>query len=176
PLTVASSGCATKLPSSFEELSNMKKFLIPFVLGVVFLAVPGMVRADIILVAFLSGDDQGPLHDSEGQGISVIPLHDGIDTITYQVAFENLEANATASHIHVGAPDVIGPVILPFKGVPSATSGTFNGTLTAADFMPGGGLETFDDAVQAILNGGCYVNIHSSEYPGGEIPAQLAIS
>src|SRR5258708_15210349 len=131
----------------------MKKFLLPFVLGVVFLAVPAVVRADIILVAYLDGAGEVPPTDTDGLGIAVLTINDAMDTITYFEAFENLDANATASHIHAGSADSTGPVILPFSGVPSATSGTDFGTLTAADFIPRGGLQTFDDPINALLHG-----------------------
>jgi hypothetical protein len=160
------------LAQKIKELSNMRKLLLPLVLGLVFFVIPGVVRADTILVAYLSGAGEVPPTDSPGLGICVLTINDAMDTITYFEAFENLEANATASHIHAGPPDDTGPVILPFSGVPNATSGTTSGTLTAADFMPGGGLETFDDAINALLNGGCYVNIHSTMFPGGEIRGQ----
>ena len=153
----------------------MKKSFVPLVLGVAFLALPAPVSADTILVAYLTGDQEVPPNDSDAQGISVLTVNDDMDTITYFVAFEGLEANATASHIHVGDPGVSGPIILPFSGVPSATSGVIEGTLTADDFQPGGGLQTFDDAVQALLAGGCYVNIHDSVYPGGEIRGQAYV-
>jgi hypothetical protein len=158
-----------------EDLSAMKKFLIPFLLGVVFLAVPSVVRAEVILVAYLDGAGEVPPTDSPGLGIAVLVLDDSMETITYYVAFENLVADAIASHIHFGQPGTTGPIIFPFQGVPSATEGMFSGTLTPADFAPGGGLQTYRDGVHALLTGGCYVNIHSTTFGGGEIRGQASV-
>ena len=39
-----------------------------------------------------------------------------------------------------------------------------------------GALATIDDVIQAISAGAAYVNIHTSQNPGGEIRGQLAVS
>src|SRR5205814_2220235 len=38
------------------------------------------------------------------------------------------------------------------------------------------GIRTFADALQAIVGGNAYVNIHSSAFPGGEIRGQLFVA
>ena len=154
----------------------MKKFFVPLVLGVVFLVPRAPVSADTILVAYMTGDQSVPPNDSDAQGIAVLTVNDAMDAITYFVAFEGLAANPTGAHIHYGDPGVNGPVIFAFSGIPAATSGVIAGTFTADDFHPGGGLETFADGVQAILAGGCYVNIHDSVYQtSGEIRGQAYV-
>jgi hypothetical protein len=153
----------------------MKKFLLPFILGVLFLAAPGGVRAEIILVSYMTGANEVPPTNSPGTGISVVSLSDDMTSIDYYVAFENLVSNATVSHIHVGSTTEAGPIILNFHGIPSHTSGTFGGTLTPNDFMPGGGLATYRDAIHALLTGGEYTNLHSGTFPAGEIRGQLYI-
>ena len=35
------------------------------------------------------------------------------------------------------------------------------------------GINTIDDAIQALTGGNCYVNIHTSNNPAGEIRGQL---
>lgn len=69
------------------------------------------------------------------------------------------------------------PGILPFSGLPATTSGIFSGTLTAANLLPSpaNGINTFADAIAAIQNGNAYVNLHTGQFPGGEIRGQLAI-
>ncbi len=42
-------------------------------------------------------------------------------------------------------------------------------TLTAADLTPGGGVNTFADAVAQLLAGNAYVNVHTAANPGGEL-------
>src|SRR5204863_76701 len=73
----------------------------------------------------------------------------------------NLTANATASHIHgpVTPSNPNPSVLFPFSGVPSATSGaipqqTFAITPTQVGYLQ-----------QGLL----YFNVHSGNFPGGEI-------
>ena len=40
---------------------------------------------------------------------------------------------------------------------------------------PAIGINTMQDAIQAILNGNAYVNIHTQQFPAGEIRGQLAV-
>jgi len=69
---------------------------------------------------------------------------------------------------------VAGPVVLPLPNFPNSDHARrYKATLTAADFRPGGGLQTFDDAVNAFFNGQMYLNIHTAAYPGGEIRGQV---
>jgi hypothetical protein len=67
-------------------------------------------------------------------------------------------------------------VILDFV-FPSGRTGDFtlNLRLGRAQFRarPEIGIGTFEDALQAIAAGNGYVNIHTSQNPGGEIRGQL---
>ncbi|HEU5207136.1 MAG TPA: CHRD domain-containing protein [Gaiellaceae bacterium] len=83
-------------------------------------------------------------------------------SISWQLSFDGLTANAIAAHIHTGAVGSPGPVVLALCGpCSSPLSGT--GTLTQA-------------ALDAIQAGTAYVNIHTPTNPGGEIRGQLATS
>src|SRR5262249_54519581 len=84
-----------------------------------------------------------------------------------------LTSALAAGHIHFGMPDANGPVILPFPNLPTgATSGTFSGVLTAANLTPAGPIMTFADAVAALEAGNTYSNLHTTNFPGGEIRGQ----
>ena len=56
-------------------------------------------------------------------------------------------------------------------------NGQFTVTLTAADFRPdpADGINTFQDAVDAMLSGNTYFNIHTVRFPMGEIRGQLLV-
>lgn len=83
-------------------------------------------------------------------------------SISWQLSFDGLTANAIAAHIHTGAVGSPGPVVLALCGPCSGPlSGT--GALTQA-------------ALDAIQAGTAYVNIHTPTNPGGEIRGQLATS
>jgi hypothetical protein len=148
----------------------MKKLMIPVVVGLVLLVVPGLARADYFFFVSLSGANAVPPNDEQGFGEALVILNDALDTITVSLYFDDLTGPATASHIHVGPPDDNGPVVLPFAGFPADTDGHYEADLTAADMAPG---YSFDDLVQDIFNGNAYINIHTDEYPGGEIRGQI---
>ncbi len=65
----------------------------------------------------------------------------------------------TAWHIHKGATDTTGAVVIDF-GTSFATPFTFTDTLTT-------------EQVTDLKAGNYYVNIHSKKYPNGEIRGQL---
>ena len=141
------------------------------------IATSGVARADFTVTAVLSGTSQVPPNASPGTGTAIFVYTTATNSLSYSVTFSGLTAPASASHIHFGLPGTTGPVILPFTspGPLPVTSGSFAGTLTAADLIPspGAGINTFADALTAIQNGQTYINIHSSSFPGGEIRGQI---
>jgi hypothetical protein len=89
-------------------------------------------------------------------------------------------ANVTRSHIHVNnGLEPNGPVILTLYE--STTDGAFTGTISksfpsnTAAFTPnpGAGINNFGDLVTAIMEGRAYVNLHTTQNPGGELRAPL---
>jgi hypothetical protein len=68
----------------------------------------------------------------------------------------------TAAHIHEGAVDVAGPVIVPFN---PPTGENSNGCVSSVD----------SGVVSRIVNNpsGFYVNVHTSDFPDGAARGQL---
>ena len=98
--------------------------------------------------------------------------------MTWVIDVYNLPTGVTASHIHAGSPGVAGPVIVNFTVVAN-TSNDFriSGSANRAEIVarPAQGINSAEDARQAILNGDTYVNVHSTANPGGEIRGQLVL-
>ncbi len=98
---------------------------------------------------------------SSGTGTATVLL----DKLSLKVfttgSFSGLTSNINNAHIHGGAAGTNGPVVVPlfFAGT---TSGTVTGTATVTS--------TFADS---MINGLSYINIHTDNYPAGEIRAQL---
>ena len=138
--------------------------------------------------AHLTGDNEVPPNESQGQGQAIIQVNEDETAISYRLIASNIE-NVVASHIHVGAPDVNGPVVaFLFGNVPPAggrTDGVLaTGTITAANLvgpLTGQPLSALVDEIEA---GNTYVNVHTNDgvdppntgpgdFPGGEIRGQL---
>lgn len=83
----------------------------------------------------------------------------------------------TAAHIHVGNPSENGPVIFSLHqtGFDAPFDGRRSGTLESLDLQPRPerGISSFAAAVNAILSGNAYVNLHTGAFPAGELRGQL---
>jgi hypothetical protein len=138
--------------------------------------------------AHLTGDEEVPANESLGQGQAIIRVSEDETEISYRLIASNIE-NVVASHIHVGAAGVNGPVVaFLFGNVPAGggrTDGVLaTGTITAADLvgpLAGQSLSVLVDEIEA---GNTYVNVHTNDgiapvntgpgdFPGGEIRGQL---
>jgi hypothetical protein len=77
--------------------------------------------------------------------------------------------------MHTAPLGVAGPIILPAHRTPADTAGVYRGIWTEADFIPNPMVPTFADAIQAMIDGGTYFNIHDANHPGGEIRGQIEV-
>jgi hypothetical protein len=99
------------------------------------------------------------------------------DMIEYELSYANTQGTVFVAHIHLGRPAITGGVIAFLcggGGKPACPpEGTVTGIIVAGDIVgPGGqGIAAgeFDEAVRAILAGATYVNVHTIDFPGGEI-------
>ena len=106
----------------------------------------------------LTGDQEAPANTSAAVGTgSITVAADG--AVSGSVAAPTLQA--TAAHIHVGAPGVNGPVIVPLTG---SAGGVWS--------VPAGAKLTAEQ-MEAYKAGNLYVNVHTPEHKGGEIRTQL---
>lgn len=140
------------------------------------MAVPASAQV-INLTATLTGGEEAPTMLNTGaSGIAEV----GVDVTNREVVVNlqvfNIPTGTTAGHIHVGAKGTAGPVVLDFL-FPAGRTGDMNLTFrlgqSAFRARPELGISTIDDAIQAIVTGNSYVNIHTTQYPAGEIRGQL---
>jgi uncharacterized protein (TIGR03118 family) len=115
---------------------------------------------------------------SLGTGSFTAFLNQAEDTLTVIVSLQGLSSATLpgGADISIGGPNATGPTVLTLSDFPGGVaSGQFTTTLTAANFTPdpADGIITFADAAQAMLAGNAYVNIHTTQNPGGEIRGQI---
>lgn len=134
---------------------------------------------DVQLTATLTGGEETPAPGllTGAVGTANVTLDLANKQIIVDLLVLNLPNNSTAGHIHIGPRGIAGPVVIDFA-FPTGRTGDFGlqFRLGTRDFRPRPeiGILTIDDAIQAILNGNAYVNVHTSAFPGGEIRGQLS--
>ena len=136
-----------------------------------------------VFTAHLSGDNEVPPVDSQGQGQAIFTLSEGGTALHYKLIVANTK-NVTQAHIHCGEAGINGPVVVFLFGF-VAGGVTQNGilaegTITSADIISrpssaacAGGLATFENLLERIRNGTVYVNAHTVDFEGGEIRGQI---
>jgi hypothetical protein len=132
----------------------------------------------------LTGPNEAPPNDSAAIGAAKVSFDMTAHTLVVNMAFAGLESDSTASHIHccVAPPGtaLVATELPTFTGFPlgvrtGAYSHTFDTSMSSSwnpSFISGNGgtAAGAEAALLAGLNSGtAYINIHSTEYPAGEI-------
>jgi len=180
-------GRTIKEHAAMSPFKNLVRRALPVIL-LLAVAIPTQA-ASFTFTANLSGPGEAPPNASPGTGFATIVFDNVAHTLSVNVAFSGLLANTTASHIHCCAipPAAAGVATqLPtFAGFPlGVTSGTFSNVLdltSASSYNPafvtlnGGSISASEAALLAgALAGTAYLNIHTTQFGGGEIRGFLA--
>ncbi len=129
--------------------------------------------------AELSGAAAGT--DSQAIGQTILKLDADAQSVSYQLKVLGIE-NVTMAHIHIasepggdGSPAVwLYPGAPPAKLIPGEFRGVLGeGTFSAANFVGPLAGGTLDDLILAIQENRAYVNVHTEQFPPGEIRGQL---
>ncbi len=106
--------------------------------------------------AQLAGGESVPPVGTPASGSCLAELHSDGDELTIRCTHD--VAQPVAAHVHMGPPGEEGPIICNLGDPVSPIQATCFG---------------FAQFSEALAEGNLYVNIHSSEYPYGEIRGQL---
>ena len=167
----------------------MKKRVCLFGLLVTVFMFSTVARADqLVFTTTLTGSQEVPPSGSPGIGSALVTLDTVTNLLTVNVSFAGLGSPTIASHIHCctppGANAMVATAVPTFPGFPlGVTTGTYLMTFdltVASTYNPafitahGGTVSGAMAAFIAGLNSGqTYLNIHTSQFPGGEIRGQL---
>ena len=96
------------------------------------------------------------------------------NTLTYTITVTGLTSNTTMSHIHVGSGAVAGPIVVPYT-VYAIQSGTVStGTIDLTKPVANNLAIITGDSLRVLLeNGNAYTNVHTANFPAGEIRGQI---
>ena len=172
----------------------MKNGILSLVVSAALCVLSVPASAAIIYNTTLSGPAEVPPNSSPAIGFALVTIDDSADTMRVQTIFSGLLGTTTAAHIHCCfnvAGTVAGvatqtPTFVDFPlGVTIGTyDHTFDLTLASsynAAFLNsaqiGGNVSTAEAALPNALNDGtAYLNIHTNEFPSGEIRGFFALT
>jgi hypothetical protein len=132
----------------------------------------------VTMTATLGGGEETPAPGllTGAVGTAVVSVDPVNEELSVTLALFNFVTGTTAGHIHVAPRGIAGPVVINFP-IPTGRTGDLPLTFRvgAAAFVPRPeiGIVSMADAIQAIVGGGAYVNIHTTANPAGEIRGQL---
>ena len=148
-----------------------------------------MAKADtIVFTTTLTGSQEVPPTGSPGIGSALVTLDTATNLLTLNVSFAGLVSPTIASHIHCCVPPgvnaMVATTVPTFPGFPlGVTTGTYLMTFDltlASTYNPafitahGGTVAGAQAAfIAGLISGQTYLNIHTSQFPGGEIRGQL---
>lgn len=110
--------------------------------------------------ATLMGTQEVPPNTSPGRGAAEVQYNRNTGMLTWKVTYSGLTGPAVGAHIHGNAPPTANAgILLPFSNI---------------NTQPIQGQATITPTQYGDLAAGLwYVNVHTAQYPGGEIRGQL---
>lgn len=147
----------------------MKRFYRSLVLASIFaIGLAGAAAAQTHFVVSLDGAQETPpvATPATGSGTGVLSADQTTFTLSY--SFSGLTSAQTNAHIHVGAIGVPGGVV---KNLPTPNDNVVNFVWSSTDVT-----QPLTAAnVTALLAEGYYINIHTTNFSGGEIRGQILL-
>lgn len=131
-------------------------------------------------VAPLSGGEEVPAVATEARGLARFQLSRSGDEIEYRLIVANIE-NVLMSHIHLAPAGQNGGVVVwlypegpPPQLIEGRSDGVLaTGTITADQLVGALAGEDLGALLEVMEAGGAYVNVHTSQFPGGEVRGQI---
>lgn len=131
-------------------------------------------------VAQLSGGQEVPPNASRARGVATLQLSGDGTELAYRLVVANIE-NVTQAHIHLAPAGANGSVVAwlypgspPAQLIPGRTQGVLaEGTITGASLIGPLAGQPLQALVDQLVAGNAYVNVHTSQFPPGEVRGQI---
>ena len=136
------------------------------------------------LTASLDGEQEVPPVTTEGSGAASVRINAAQTEVALTLDYDGV-LPVSQAHIHAGALGENGPIIFflctNLGNAPAGVTvpecplapGTVEVVLTAADFIAAGGIDAFGEAIDALIGGSAYINVHTEAFASGEIRGQI---
>lgn len=126
--------------------------------------------------AKLRGRNEVPPVETDARGQAFFKLSWDELSLKFKLELFDIE-NVVVAHLHLGAKGTNGPVVAflfgPITNPVSIECATFTGIITQEDLVGPLAGQTLDALVNEIIAGNIYINVHTVQYPNGEICGQL---
>jgi hypothetical protein len=125
------------------------------------LAVPTVANAEsIAFTADLKGSSEVPPNDSQGTGSVEATFDTESKAFAWTIEYSGLTGDATAAHFHgPAAPDANAGPVVPIEG---SLASPIEGEATLTD-----------EQASQLQDGMWYFNVHTAQYPDGELRGQV---
>ena len=128
----------------------------------------------------LSGAYEVPVRDTQAQGQAILQLNEDGTELHYKLMVANIE-NVLQAHIHLGPPEATGPIVPwlypsapPAQLIPGRVQGVLGeGVITEANLVGPLAGQPLSALIEALENNNAYVNVHTTQFPPGEIRGNL---
>jgi hypothetical protein len=169
---------------------DMRRFWLTAVFAlsaVVVLALPAPGLADddeapaaLGYQSIMIGLSQVPPVASVGRGLANYLITEDSATLYYSVQVLDVSSTITMAHIHLGHAGQNGDVVANLCGAGNtpdcAAQGVIaTGTVTASSLVGPLAGHPLSDLIVALTSGGAYTNVHTANFPNGEIRGQVLL-
>jgi hypothetical protein len=136
-------------------------------------AAPAVGAGGRTYTAHLSGDEEVPPTGSAATGQAIFKLSKDGSELSYKLIVANIE-NVVAGHIHIAPTGINGPVVVNLFPNPATTNGvSAQGVTTSANLVGPLVGQSLSDLITLMEGENAYVNVHTTQFPGGEIRGQI---
>ena len=155
----------------------MRRVLMMMGAAVLTLGIAGSAQAQSMqFTAQMSGANETPGVLTGAYANATVTLDLGTQTVSWVIDVFNMPSGTNNAHFHVGGPGLAGPTVVNVA-FPAGVSNDYrlSGSATAANLLVRAdqGIRSWEDFLQALVGGQTYLNIHSVNFPGGEIRGQV---
>lgn len=116
--------------------------------------------------AALTGAQEVPPVVTNAMGMGTFILDEKKRRLVYAIVFRDLSSPFLFAHFHLGAAGANGPVLEEIKGWTLSDDKTAGAVTAVWDRLP-------RKTMRAFKSNGVYVNVHSTNFPAGEIRGQV---
>lgn len=128
----------------------------------------------------LAGEFEVPVRDTQAQGQAIFQLNKDGNELHYKLIVANIE-NVLQAHIHMAPAGQNGMIVAwlypsapPAQLIPGRFQGVLGeGIITEANLVGPLAGHPFSELIDAIESGNAYVNVHTTQFPPGEIRGNL---